>query len=292
MTDDEVEEKEEEADDAFEDAEEEMSDIEDEIGESGDGGLLSQLNQKAQNYGEANAANHEEVGFEDRDETTDQAMGFVDRLFSGIGHALLEARDEVYVNEYILLRFNSHDFSAEDRYTYDNNQVEYIIYGLESSSANHYAAMTEIFAVRFAINFTDALLRPTNKVFGPFFWAAVAKDAFAATISNMEQIKQGNSVVLFPRVRALGSMDYKDHLRLFLFVHPEAHKFHRLMAVLDHEANVDLNETSTYVTAHSTASIRLWFLPQLADMLGRAEIIEGRVEGNRFFIEKEKHFSY
>lgn len=77
-----------------------------------------------------------------------------------------------------------------------------------------------------------------------------------------------------------------------MFIHNEEGKFNRLMAVLHEQSSQDLNEASTYVSAEATTSIDLWFMPQIADLLGRADIIDGRVEDGRYFIEKEVHFSY
>lgn len=291
----EIENDEEEADEEMGNIQEDFEELEEQIGESiDDSEIIAALNAKAAEYGDASAANQQEFSLEDRDDTTEQSMSFIDVIFKGIGDLLVGARDEVYVNEYILMRFKSHNFKNEgaDAYSYKNNQVEYMIYGLPGYGVNHFAAMSEIFAVRFAIQFTAALLSPETKLFGPLIWAASLKKAFVETAKDMNQIRQGKDVWLFPRVRALGSMDYQDHLRLFLFIHPEGGKFHRLMAVLNKETGAELDEIPTYVTAEATTSIRLWFLPQVADILGNAGIIDGRVEDNRYYIEKEVNFSY
>src|SRR5699024_2839965 len=106
---------------------------------------------------------------------------------------------------YILMRFKSHDFSKKDvsGYTFENNQVEFMMYGQQAFAANHLAAMTEIFAVRFAINLADALISPTNKVFGPLFWVSALAQALAYTIEDMTQIGNGDHIAImrkFPRI--------------------------------------------------------------------------------------------
>lgn len=294
---DEIAEEEEKANDAQEELSKELEDIKNAYEGYGiaqqDTDKLIELGVMARGYGVASAADNKEFSFEDPEDTADEAMSFIDGVFKKIGDTLVNSRDKVYVNEYILMRFSSHDFdkSGAESLIFENNQVEYIMYGQEVFALNHYAAMSEIFAVRFAINLTQALINPTNKIFGPLFWVKAISEAFKETIDNMQKIKSGESIPIMqslPRVR----MNYKDHLRLFLFIHSEGAKFSRLMAVLHEESEQDLNEAPTYVTANATTSIQLWFLPQIADVLGRANIIDGRVEGNRFYIEKEVNFSY
>lgn len=297
----EIEEEEERADEGMEDSRDVMDDIKDAI-DSGslaaaDLEKLRSLNEKANNYGATNSENNKEFSFDDRDETMDEAMSLVDTIFKGIGDALVGARDRVYVNEYILMRFNSHDFdkTGPEKYSFENNQVEYIIYGLEEYGMNYYAAMGEIFAVRFAINLTHALMKPNNKGFGPWFWVAALADAFVQTAVDMDDIRKGRAVELFPGLKLKNTpvmMSYKDHLRLFMFIHSENGKFNRLMAVLHDKADQDLHEASTYVSANATASIDLWFLPQVADFLGNTGVLDGFVEDGRYYIEKEVHFSY
>lgn len=304
-TDEEMEEAIEEEEEKAEEGMDESGDIFDDIEESinaaegitADNEKLAELSNKANNYGEASESISERFNFEDTDDTADQAMSLIDVIFSNIGNLLLDSRDKVYINEYILMRFNSHDFKKEgtEKYAFANNQVEYIIYGQSSYGANHLAAMSEIFAVRFAINLTDALIKPTNKVFGPWFWAAALATAFKNTASDMKFINMGRSVELFPGLKIGGKivrMDYKDHLRLFMFIHPDGDRFYRLMAALDDKASLDLREAPTYISAKVSSSIELWFLPQVADFLGETDIISGRVEGNRFFIEKDVYYSY
>ncbi|MBC5637335.1 hypothetical protein H8S33_11015 [Ornithinibacillus sp. BX22] len=292
-----IEEEEDKADEGMEDTKNQLDDIQDQIesleGAMSDTQLLAELGQIASEYGEAIAANNKEFSMEDRNDTAEEALTFIDILFKNLGDLLLTARDEVYINEYILMRFKSHDFSVNGSaaYAYENNQVEYIIYGLESYGANYFAALSEIFAVRFAINLAAGFMRPEARGFGPFIWAYALGYAFTRTSTDLGNITRGRAIELFPG-KSLPTMDYKDHLRLFLFAHLEGGKFQRLMAVLDNETGKDLRESPTYVTAEATATVKLWFLPQVINMLESTNVINVRVEGNEFFIEKEVNFSY
>lgn len=300
---DKIEEKESESDDDRDETEEQMEDFEEMVNQGNkiaeDNAIYQALKDKANDYGEAIEVNGEEFAVDDKDETAENSMNFIDIIFNSIGDALVNARDEIYVNEYILLRFNSHDHSEDkvDPYLYKNNQVEYMIYGLPVSGANYLAALSEIFAVRFAINLAAGFLQREARGFGPYIWAYAIAFAFKMTATDMMDLTSNKPIdILHVELGAVGKimprMDYKDHLRLFLFIHLEGGKYERLMAVLDEETDADLREKNTYITGKATSSIKLWFLPQIADMLGKAEVINGRVEGNEFFIEKEIHYSY
>ncbi|SET62440.1 hypothetical protein SAMN05216389_11777 [Oceanobacillus limi] len=281
----------------MDESKDQLEEIEDAInnaaGAAGDNQKLAELGQKANDYGEAIEANNREFSMEDRDDTADEAMSFIDTLFKNLGNLLLTVRDEVYINEYILMRFNSHDFdkSGFEANKFENNQVEYIIYGKELHGMNYFAALSEIFAVRFAINLAAGFMQPEARGFGPLTWAYALSFAFSRTTIDLADITSGEPIELFPG-KTFPIMDYKDHLRLFLFAHPEGGKFDRLMAVIDSDTGEDLRERSTYVSAKSTSSINLWFLPQIIEMLNSTNVINGRVEGNTFFIEKEVNFSY
>ncbi|MFD1171469.1 DUF5702 domain-containing protein [Oceanobacillus picturae] len=292
--DDELEEENDRADD-------ELGDVKDQMDEwtgaykeiTGDADTYIELSELVLIYEGAIQSNGESFELEDKDDTADQAMNFIDTMFQNIGEQLINGRDELYFNEYILTRFSSHTFptGGTSGYTFDNNQVEYILYGFDSFGANYMAALSEIFAVRFAINFVDALKRPRSKVFGPYFWVAALGDAFMQTSDDMYYITQGTTISLIPG-KNKPQISYKDHLRLFLLAHPEGKTTERVMAVIDNDTGTDLRTASTYTTATAKSSVNLWFLPGLTKMLGEADILEGNVEGNKFIIEKEINYSY
>lgn len=258
----------------------------------------NQLREKAERYGNAIENNNEEFEMDDKDAAADQALGFLDNLFKAIGDMLLNARDEVYINEYILLRYNSHDFekSGSDANKFDNNQVEYVIYGLNGHGLNYFAAIGEITMVRFGLNLAAGFMQKEAKVFGPYMWVYALAYAFMMTYEDMVNITDGKPVNLFhvklTKKNIMPKMDYKDHLRLFLLLHFEGGKFERLMAVTDLETSSDLEQAPTYVSADATATVKLWFLPQIIEMLENTDAINGRVEGNEFYIEKKVNFSY
>lgn len=291
---DEEEAKEDEADEELEKSKETLDDIEADFKNvTGDADVYGILSGLVIDYGGAIEEFGNEFSMEDREDASEESMSFIDLLFSSIGEKLISGRDELYKNEYILMRFNSHDFdeSGTNGLMFDNNQVEYIIYGKETFGANYFAALTEIFAVRFAINFVASLLDMKKKLLGPLMWITTIADALLQTADDMNKLTSGESIPLFPKKRSPVT-SYQDYLRLFLFVHPEGKKTERIMAVLDYDTDTDLTESPTYVTGNATSTINLWFLPQVIRMIGSTSVINGRVEGNVYYIEKEVNYSY
>jgi len=129
----------------------------------------------------------EDFNRETTDELTEDAMSIVDAIFASVGHILLNARDEIYVNEYILTKFKHHDFSKEgtEKYLLENNEVEFIMYDLSTPGANYAAAMTELFAFRFAVNFIEAFTENSVRAYGKFMWIAALVYALENTIEDI-----------------------------------------------------------------------------------------------------------
>lgn len=232
------------------------------------------------------------VNFNDPTDTSKDAMAMMDKLFHQLGQAMKSERNKIYINEYILTRFKSHDFNIKGTAAnnFKNNQVEYIIYGLNAHGANYAAALSELFVIRFAINFLAAFTDAKVDSTGPFiFWAALF-DALANTVANMVILTKGEPIKLISKIRYY--TDYKDYLRLFLFMHPRGSQLQRTMAVIDHNTKTDLEKRPTYITGKATSSIHLWFLPGITKMLGKVGVINGKVKGGSLDITKTAAYSY
>jgi len=286
--DDERENADEELDNANEDLDELLDAAEELSGEIEMMGDLIDLVTKYQGAMES----AEDFNRETTDELTEDAMSIVDAIFGRVGDVLLNARDEIYVNEYILTKFKHHDFSKEgsEKYLLENNEVEFIMYGLSTPGANYAAAMTELFAFRFAVNFIEAFTQEEVRAFGKFMWVAAIVYALKETIIDMDNFLKGNPVEFFGDI--IFAPGYKDYLRLFLFIHLEGKKVSRIMALIEQNTDSDLTAAGTYIEATSSSSVKLWFLPGITEMLGETGILKGRVKDSHYIIEKETIYSY
>ncbi|WP_102272016.1 DUF5702 domain-containing protein [Cytobacillus massiliigabonensis] len=293
IKDEEVKEKDKEADKNLEDVNKQLDDALREAAKyTHDNQLLQEIAVLAEKYQGAIESSQNEFNREDPDKAAKDAMDFVDKVFKAIGDTLLDSRDKVYINEYILTKFKSHDFklTGADSFSLENNEVEYILYGLNTTGANFSAAMTELFAFRFAVNFLEAFTKPHVRAFGPYMWVAALAYALEKTIDDLVEIQKGKSIQFFSNLKF--ETTYKDYLRIFLLIHPEGNKIARMMALIENNTGADLTMLPTYMSGEASTSVKLWFLPGVTKMLGQTGAITGRVENGRYFIDKKIDYSY
>lgn len=258
-------------------------------GIAGDSQVYKILRKLVDKYNGAASSQPGNVNMEDPRQTSDDSMALMDQLFHQLGAALKSERNQIYINEYILTRFKSHDFSLKgaEAYNFENNQVEYIIYGIPEPGANYAAAMSEIFAIRFAINFLQAFSDPSVDATGPLvFWTALSK-ALLLTLGDIERISNGNKILFFKNFRYYTG--YSDYLRMILFLHVRGKQLARSMAIINYKTNKDLTKSPTYIEGEATTRVRLWFIPELSKLLvNRGEY----VKGNNVFISRKESYSY
>ncbi|KGA96961.1 hypothetical protein AJ85_17580 [Alkalihalobacillus alcalophilus ATCC 27647 = CGMCC 1.3604] len=282
----EVEDKEDEADENLEDANEDLDDFLNGIADSNEG--YDDLLEILSKYIEA-ADSEIPIDRGNTDDLSDSTFNLIDMLFKNMGNILLNARDELYVNEYIMTKFKSHDFSKQD-YSVDQNEIEFILYGQANAADNFALAMTEIFAFRFAVNLVEAFTKQEVRVFGKFMWVAAIAYAIKETVIDIDRLRRGQRIEFFEGIRF--EMDYRDHLRLFLFLHLEGNKIPRTMARIEQQSGSDLTQLPTYIEGNASSSLQLWFLPGVTSLLSNAGILSGEVKDREFIIEKEIYYSY
>lgn len=228
------------------------------------------------------------------------AMGLLNTLFRDLGDALVNARDKLYVNEYILMYFESakptSPIANPDNFKFANRQVEYVVYGLHQPGANYAAALAQLFAIRFAVNFIDAfadpLVRAATHPLAVFF--AALRYSLTNSLMNVNLLGTGDSVPLMENMLGVSlAFNYHDYLRLFLFMNPATDaRYTRIAAVIEHDTGEKLTEQMTYVEGQASSSKELLFVPEIANMLNYTGVLPGTVEGNKFIFEREAHFSY
>ncbi|WP_117168154.1 DUF5702 domain-containing protein [Paraliobacillus sediminis] len=235
---------------------------------------------------------------DDASKSAGDAMDLVDSLFSSLGNVLVHSRDKLYVNEYVLMHFESAEptgIGNSEDYKFDNREVEYILYGLKEPGANYSAALAQLFVIRFALNFIDAFAdKLVTKVPTPLgvFVAALAY-ALEQTYKDMNAISDGRKSPLMDKITPKLMLDYHDYLRLFLFMNPSGdNRLKRIMAVIEKDTELELTKQMTYVQGNVTASSRLLFVPEIAKTLDVTGALNGDVDGNMFEFTNEAHFSY
>ncbi|QGQ96671.1 hypothetical protein EHS13_18200 [Paenibacillus psychroresistens] len=256
------------------------------------------LYDKYQNYNvNSNLINPNEQVFElESDEVTRKSsMNWIDQFSSKAA----DFRDELYLNEYALNKFSYRTLKSDSpiaNRSLKNQEVEYILYGLSSCSANYSAAYGEMFVMFLAIRTMEALLKPQNKLFSigsPLlvFLAAAAEGALEA-LSDMNQLLKGESVAIIKKSPNL-TIDYKQLLRIFLLLHHnEGRMMSRMQALIELETAEPLEKKATYIQGSAVISLRLWFIPSLLKSLNVVGISDCKIIKNSCEIHKTAVIAY
>lgn len=229
-----------------------------------------------------------------------------------LANILTDFRDELYMNEYALTKFNYRTVNKETlangqpaaafepskplQHPLKQQEAEYILYGLSSCALNHSAAYGEMFIVLMAIRTVEAMQKPDKALLNlgsPFlvFLASAAQGAVEAH-SDMKKLVQGQKVPVIKKFKNL-TVGYKDLLRIFYLLHSKDEKvLSRMQALIELNTNLDLTEHMTYMQSTASASIRLWFMPGAVKIMNGLGIVDCEILGNRCEITKTAVMSY
>ncbi|MBD0379385.1 TadE/TadG family type IV pilus assembly protein [Paenibacillus sedimenti] len=257
-----------------------------------------------QKYREANAQESvigSEVAFdlEKSEPVSLHAMSMLDAF----NQAAASLRNELYVNEFALTKFNYRTYGLEkdpsgqlktsnelvdpSSHALANQEVEYLLYGFSSCAANITSAYAEMFSFRMAIRTVEALLDPKKELLNigsPLLvlLAAAAEGAFEA-FQDMNKLIKGESVELSAKITSSAlSLTYKDYLRIFLLMHSNNTKLMaRMQALIELQTGKDLIQETTYIQGSAASSMRLWFIPQMMKLMEGSGLLGCKVQGNR-----------
>lgn len=258
---------------------------------------LSELEQQYHSVNTQTKAAESNEPFElpdDPEKAGSRSMSFVERIQG----ALLSVRDSAYLNEYALTKFNyrtipeqSYEFSKPLSHPLARQEAEYILYGFSSCYLNQIAAYGEMFMIRLSIRTMEALLQPNKSILSiaspwlVYLWA-LAEGAIKA-YQDMEKLVAGEEVELSARLPKKIALNYKDYLRLFMLVHGnEARMMSRMQALVQLNTGVDLAKTFNSASIRSESRLKLWFLPEAVQVLGRT------VEKGSVRIDAETFIAY
>lgn len=235
----------------------------------------------------------------DPEDVAVNAMSKFSELLTSLPDLLEKARNELYINEYILTSFNSFDLTMlnlEDTeklieaLDINNQEVEYIIYGSNILGANITKALTEIFLIRLAIRTAEGLF----KFKGHPLAVLVESIAYGIKMASLDMydLIDGKRVEFSTFTKGF-TLDYESYLRLLLILHRnKTDKLARSQAVIAFNTGKDLANIPTYIEVNTTTSIKLWFLPGVMKSLDMIGALDGKVEGNRYKINKKAVFAY
>ncbi|NHW34381.1 hypothetical protein GQF04_07020 [Paenibacillus aceris] len=257
-----------------------------------------------QKYREANAQ-ETTIGSEiayDLEKSEPVSLKAMDML-EVFNNAAESMRNELYVNEFALTKFNFRTLGFEkdqagnpkssneridpSTHALANQEVEYLLYGFSSCAANISSAYAEMFAFRMAIRTLEALLDTKKELLNigsPLlvFLAAAAEGAHLA-FQDMTKLVKGEAVELSEKITISAlSLTYKDYLRIFLLMHSNNTKLMaRMQALIELETGKDLMQAATYIQGNAYSDVKLWFIPQMMKLLDGSGLLGCKVTGNR-----------
>lgn len=234
------------------------------------------------------------------------AMDNMDGMFGFMGNVLGGVRDELFQNEYAVHYYQHFDIGnlsgivdgsgaggdIAQEFAIGNQEVEYILYGFHNPAGNISAAYAEIFASRLAIRTMEGFI-VNSKLGNPLaVLAAAILYGIEKAIEDMIQLCQKGSIQLSKYVPV--EMTYRDHLRIFLFIHSNNEKkLSRMLALIRLNTGINPAERSTYASGEVRTAMRLWFLPGVTKSLGVVFGSGGdEVQGNRYIVNRRADFSY
>ncbi|WP_422658098.1 hypothetical protein ACK8P5_20490 [Paenibacillus sp. EC2-1] len=275
--------------------------------------ILDQFRELQRYYDDSVAFNNEQPSVSKRTarerdpyEAGKSSMNDMDNAYGSMGNVLTGIRDELFQNEYAVHYFQHFDITQlekvvkdpgsvkdlSDEFAVSKQEVEYILYGFHHPAGNIAAAYGEIFASRLAIRTMEGFV-VNSKMGNPLLiLAAAILYGIEQAILDMLHLCQKGSIQLSKYVPV--EITYRDHLRMFLFIHSNNDKkLSRMLALIRLNTGVNPADRGTYASSEIVTGIRLWFLPGISKAIGTI-IGDGtdQVEGNRYLITRRADFSY
>ncbi|WP_054956499.1 TadE/TadG family type IV pilus assembly protein [Paenibacillus dakarensis] len=275
--------------------------------------IMDQFRELQRYYDESVAFNNGETGVSegralesDPYDAGKSSMDDMDDAYGSMGNLLSGIRDELYQNEYAVHYFQHFDITQLEKvlkdpasaqnlnqeFAVEKQEVEYILYGFHNPSGNIAAAYGEIFASRLAIRTMEGFV-VNSKMGNPLLiLAAAILYGVEKAIEDMIRLTQEGSIQLSKYMPV--EISYRDHLRMFMFIHSNNEKkMSRMLALIRMHTGVNPADRGTYASGEVVTGMRLWFLPGITRMLGTVlgESTD-QVEGNRYLITRSADFSY
>lgn len=234
-----------------------------------------------------------------------ESSGLMDNLFSGMSDMLLDGRDYFYYGEYAAGRFSyfppeqlrklleSGDTDGlAQMASFGNQELEYVLYGFHDPMGNLIAAYGELFSVRLAIRTMEGLVASRSLGHPLLILSAAIIYGLEKTMEDMISFTTKGSAPLSKYIKA--ELSYLDYLRIFMLLHggSKEKRLGRMIAVVEHNTGLTLAKVPSGVTGEAKVSMKLWFLPGVMGMLGRFDLLQGKVEGSRYETTQTVGWSY
>ncbi|MEK3881970.1 hypothetical protein [Paenibacillus sp. PL2-23] len=229
----------------------------------------------------------------------------MDGLFAGLSDMLAHGRDSFYFGEYAAHRFsyfepqqlrallvNGDPDGVMAAASFHNQEMEYVLYGFHDPVGNLIAAYAELFTVRLAIRTMEGLLECRALGHPLLVLSGALIYGLERTMEDMLAFAEKGSAPLSKYVKV--ELAYLDYLRLFMMMHggERERRLGRMIAVIEQNTDLLLSAVPASVTGEARVSMQLWFLPGVMSMLGRLDLLQGKVVGSRYETTQTVGWSY
>lgn len=256
------------------------------------------------------SANDELEGFgiriaEHASHAAEQSANMMDQLYSGMSQMLQQNRNAYYFGEYAAQRFsyfapqqlrmlleNGDVEGVTQMASFHNQEMEYVLYGFHEPLGNLIAAYGELFSVRLAIRTMEGLIVSRTLGHPLLVLSSGIIYGLEKTMEDMFSFAEKGKAPLSKYVQA--ELSYLDYLRLFMLLHSrdERKRTARMIAVIEQNTGLILSLVPVGVTGEANISMKLWFLPGIMSILGRFDLLQGKVVGNRYETSHTVGWSY
>ncbi|MFD0588586.1 TadE/TadG family type IV pilus assembly protein [Paenibacillus sp. GCM10027627] len=259
-------------------------------------------------FNEKAAAAEEVVPFSgagNANEGTADAVSFMDGLFAGMSDMVQKSQDYVYFGEYAASRFsffepqqlslllkNGDLEGVSEAASFHNQEMEYVLYGFHDPLGNLVAAYGELFAARLAVRTMEGLIESRGLGHPLLVLSGAIIYGLQKTIEDLISFTEKGSAPLSKYVRT--ELSYLDYLRLFMLIHGgrTESRLSRMIAVIEQNTGLELASVPSGVSGEARLSMDLWFLPGVMKVLGRFDLLQGRVVGHRYETTEIAGWSY
>ncbi|USB34111.1 hypothetical protein [Paenibacillus sp. YPG26] len=239
--------------------------------------------------------------------TGQHSMNNMDSLYGSMSSLLDGMTDNCYQTEYAAGYFEHFDVTKlkdivkgggsgsinglVDQFGPEQQEIEYILYGFHNPGGNIAAAYGEIFASRLAVRTMEGFIKNSSAGNPLLILALALLYGIEHAIQDMVTLSEKGSIPLSDYFRV--ELTYLDYLRIFMLLHGQSDaRLSRMLAVIRLNTGINPDQRNTYISSEVTLAMPLWFLPGVAKALNASGILEGRVEGNRYYAVKKADYSY
>ncbi|MNH87606.1 hypothetical protein D3C73_400910 [compost metagenome] len=236
-----------------------------------------------------------------------QSMDNMDSLYGSMSSLLSGMTDNCYQTEYAADYFEHFDVTKlknivkgggsgslnglVDQFGPEQQEMEYILYGFHNPGGNIAAAYGEIFASRLAVRTMEGFIKNSSAGNPLLILALALLYGIEHAIQDMVTLCEKGSIPLSDYFKV--ELTYRDYLRIFMLLHGQSDgRLSRMLALIRLNTGINPDQRNTYITSEVTIAMPLWFLPGVAKALNASGVLEGRVEGNRYYAVKKADYSY